>query len=280
MDNESLKQADALFFERHKADKALFNAVTGKPRQLTMGMADQALRKEWLSIYREVKDVRLKGFTACDVGSVVTACPAVSAPVVAKPSAKVSLANVLKNYQTPDEALQEWSPYGLGYTGGEKTLITPTEGALLDELGRWRPDKLLKFKAIRNEAFAAANAEFPVPSGWTRSAQDWANLGHNDAFRHTYWNARLTQEFGEDWTRRFTTAHEGVPGNEDFREAQDLYNNEQGRHIGDANPTASAAQTQKLVREAVDNGDVVVVDKTKNLQWSNDVPVGDHYVAP
>ena len=254
MDNESLKQADALFFERHKADKALFNAVTGKPRQLTMGMADQALRKEWLSIYREVKDVRLKGFTACDVGGVVSACPAVSAPVVAKPSAKVSLANVLKNYQTPDEAL--------------------------DELGRWRPDKLLKFKAIRNEAFAAANAEFPVPSGWTRSAQDWANLGHNDAFRHTYWNARLTQEFGEDWTRRFTTAHEGVPGNEDFREAQDLYNNEQGRHIGDANPTASAAQTQKLVREAVDNGDVVVVDKTKNLQWSNDVPVGDHYVAP
>lgn len=24
--------------------------------------------------------------------------------------------------------------------------------------------------------------------------------GHGDAFRHIYWNARMTQEFGPEWT--------------------------------------------------------------------------------
>ena len=44
--------------------------------------------------------------------------------------------------------------------------------------------------------------------------------------------------FGEEFTRRFTTAHEATPDNPSAREAMDLHNNEVGRRIA-----AEAAET-------------------------------------
>ncbi|MEV0105287.1 hypothetical protein AB0H42_02970 [Nocardia sp. NPDC050799] len=60
-----------------------------------------------------------------------------------------------------------------------------------------------------DEARAAATESFP------ESLDD----GHGDAFRHIYWNARMTQEFGEDWTQTYATAHEKSGGNPPNREA-------------------------------------------------------------
>ncbi|MGA5545579.1 DUF6973 domain-containing protein [Mycobacterium sp. NPDC051198] len=38
--------------------------------------------------------------------------------------------------------------------------------------------------------------------------------------------ALMTQRFGEEWTRDFTTAHERLPNNPATAEAMDLHNNE------------------------------------------------------
>src|SRR4051812_35999611 len=73
VDNESVKQADAIFYERHKADKSLFDSA-GKPRPLTMDKSDAAHRMAWLAIYSDVQKVRLAAFAACDVGNVIVPC--------------------------------------------------------------------------------------------------------------------------------------------------------------------------------------------------------------
>ncbi|WP_299440392.1 PAAR domain-containing protein [uncultured Rhodospira sp.] len=187
-------------------------------------------------------------------------------------AAKPPLAQVLTDYQTPDDTMQEWSPYGLGFGTRE---LTSAEAAALDELG---PLEMLSFSNIAHEAFGAADAAFPKPDDWSGTELEWKNLGHNDAFRHTYWNARLTQEFGAEWTERFTTAHEGIPGNEPVREAQDLYNNELGRQIAQQHPNASPDGIEAFVMRAVQNGDAIVVDQDGSLQWSDQVPVGGHHV--
>ena len=70
------------------------------------------------------------------------------------------------------------------------------------------------------------------------------------------------------------TAHERLPGNPAQREAMDLYNNNIGRQIAAAHPGASQEELARYVREAVDQGKVVVIDKNGQLAWSNGVPVG------
>lgn len=81
--------------------------------------------------------------------------------------------------------------------------------------------------------------------------------GMPDAFRHTYWNARLTQQFGPEWTRRFTTAHERVPSADPVAVAMDLHNNELGRRIGVRHPRAGRAILASAVEAAVSGGQAV-----------------------
>jgi hypothetical protein len=121
---------------------------------------------------------------------------------------------------------------------------------------------LKKFQEIHDEAFRVADERF--------SSLD-RNDDHNDAFRHAYWNARLTQEFGEDWTRRFATAHESVPGNQAAREAMDLYNNEVGRSIAVANPDASPEELADKVQQAVRQGRTVVIGGDGELDYSDQI---------
>jgi hypothetical protein len=102
------------------------------------------------------------------------------------------------------------------------------------------------------------------------------NLGHQDAMRHAYWNARMTQEFGEEWAAAYATAHERVPGNDAEREAMDLYNNEVGRRIAVENPDATPSELQQLIRDAVDDGQLTVVDPNNGLVWSDELDVGAH----
>lgn len=137
-----------------------------------------------------------------------------------------------------------------------------------------------EFKSVRDEAFQRADDAYPQPSDWADGKVNWKNLGHNDAFRHTYWNARMTQVFGENTAQEFATAHENDKDNEDYREAQDLYNNELGRKIGRENPNATPEELAEKIKQAITNGDAIVVDRQKHIQWSNSVPVGEHYSKP
>ncbi|MFD6388931.1 DUF6973 domain-containing protein [Nocardia sp. NPDC060259] len=109
--------------------------------------------------------------------------------------------------------------------------------------------------------------------------------GQGDAFRHMYWNALMSQKFGEEWTETYATAHEMTGGNNPHREAMDLWNNDLGRKIGAANPDASPEELQALVRQEVESGKGVVItakDATGNqlpadqvqLSWSRSTDPG------
>ncbi|MFC8529631.1 DUF6973 domain-containing protein [Nocardia sp. NPDC057227] len=103
--------------------------------------------------------------------------------------------------------------------------------------------------------------------------------GHADAFRHAYWNAMLTKEFGAEWTEAFATAHERTDDparTHATAEAMDLFNNEVGRRIATENPTASNPELYDLVKQAVLDGRTVVVGPgpDNHLMYSNQVPLG------
>lgn len=196
-----------------------------------------------------------------------------------------NLDTIRTQYQVPDDEVITYRPRAFGavdipFTSGRQ--MTKTEGELLDGLTLRRGMLgLSEFKDIAGDAFSRGVERFPdntVPSGIAEDqAREWqGNDGHRDAFRHTYWSARLTQEYGSDWARAFTTAHEGLPGNVANREAMDLYNNSMGIQIGAANPNATPAQLADLVQEAVTQGNTVVINSGGNLQWSDRVPVGQH----
>jgi hypothetical protein len=216
-------------------------------------------------------------------------------------SRKPTLNSIERNYQVVQEATKDWSPklFGsipIGEIGGKKKL-TLTEGKLLDNLTRDRGiSGLQKFKAISEGAFTTSESRSVPPTTIPANIEaqikklpaeiqddvrrDWpTNDGHTDAFRHAYWNARLTSEFGAEWTTQFTTAHEGSnPGNS-TREAMDLYNNQVGRQIAVNNPNASPTELADLVKKALDNGDLVVVNSKGHLDWSNKVAVGHHGIS-
>ena len=216
-------------------------------------------------------------------------------------SRKPTLNSIERNYQVTEEASKDWSPklFGsipVGEIGGKEKL-TITEGKLLDNLTRDRGILgLQEFKAIFDDAFATSESRSVPPTSIPANVEaqiqkmpakiqdevrgSWpTNDGHTDAFRHAYWNARLTSEFGAEWTAQFATAHEGSnPGNS-TREAMDLYNNQIGRQIAINNPNASPAELADLVKKALDNGDLVVVNSKGHLDWSNKVAVGHHGIS-
>jgi hypothetical protein len=200
-----------------------------------------------------------------------------------------NLDTIRTEYQVPDDDIVSYRPRAFGainipFTDGRE--MTKTEGALLDRLTFDRGIAGLSgFRNIARTALAEATERFPdnpVPSGIpAEAAAAWqGNDGHRDAFRHAYWSALQAKEYGPDWARSFTTAHESVPGNPANREAMDLYNNGIGIQIDDANPRATPEQLATLVEQAVTQGKTVVMDSGGNLEWSDRVRVGQHGLAP
>lgn len=122
-----------------------------------------------------------------------------------------------------------------------------------------------------DEAKSAAEENYP------ESLDD----GHGDAFRHIYWNARMTQEFGPEWTETYGTAHEKSGGNPPNREAMDLFNNEIGRQIGADNPDASPEELQQIIKSKIESGEVLVMAPKDGegsppvITWSNKVSEAD-----
>jgi hypothetical protein len=184
------------------------------------------------------------------------------------PEDRPSLDTVLRDYQVSDDTTALWSPKVFGAIPipfQESRELTTSEGRLLDRLTFDRGlAGLNEFRNIRDEAFEVSANRF------AGGAED----GHQDAFRHAYWSARLTQEFGANWAEQFTTAHEALPGNPSVREAMDLYNNEVGRRIAVENPRASAEELANLIEAAINNGEMLVVDARGNLAWSDQVAEG------
>ena len=179
------------------------------------------------------------------------------------------LDRILKDYQVDSVEMVE---FGKWYLPGMTLEVTATEAELLSKLG---PHGIYRMNSIKDTAFGVAGDNY-FADGSPYSLND----GHNDAFRHAYWNALMTKEFGEEWTEAFATAHEASPENPAAREAMDLYNNEIGRRIATENPNASDEELARLIRGAVEDGELVVVDQNGNLEFSDKVEFGQHGVTP
>jgi Domain of unknown function (DUF6973) len=146
--------------------------------------------------------------------------------------------------------------------------MTNAEGAIVGELSA---AQLITFYQLRGEAFTVSQQNFPpLTHGHTAGNDD-----HTDAYRHAYWNARMTQLYGPDFTERYATAHEAGAGNPGPREAMDLHNNQIGRQIAIDHPHASPAELQTLIRQAVDRGDTVVIGPTGDLVYSDQIRPAD-----
>ncbi|SDJ17276.1 hypothetical protein SAMN05192558_110297 [Actinokineospora alba] len=178
---------------------------------------------------------------------------------------------LLAKYQVKTDGMTTW-PSGLtGWlaerAGFNKERITEAEAKLLDDLqSRKGLMGLKEFAEIRQTALHTAEGKFEG-KGLTD--------GHADAFRHAYWNALMTQRYGEQWAGEFATAHERNPSSHHVPVGMDLHNNEVGRQIASANPDASPEELATLVEQAVKDGRMVIIDKNDTLVPSNEANPGE-----
>lgn len=98
--------------------------------------------------------------------------------------------------------------------------------------------------------------------------------GHSDAFRHAYWNAMLANRFGPEFAEEYATAHERTGTNTATAEAMDLHNNEVGRRIASEHPDAGPEELAARIKDAVQDGQMVVVDSSGRLVPSDTVGLG------
>ncbi|WP_454198513.1 DUF6973 domain-containing protein [Nocardia sp. Marseille-Q1738] len=186
------------------------------------------------------------------------------------------LAKILTDYQTDvSEGEPQLWPLGLELEafrafkpGFNPSLMTSEEIDAMKKLFLTQgPLACIEHGQLAEAARDAAKEVFPA------SVDD----GHGDAFRHAYWNALMTQKYGEDWTTEFATAHEKSGGNTPQREAMDLYNNELGRKVALAHPNASPDELKDLIRNEINNGNAIIIEsknldnstKPSQITWSN-----------
>jgi hypothetical protein len=188
-----------------------------------------------------------------------------------------TLNGILSTYQNPD------SDKYVSHLGQN---VLSKERDLLKQL--W-PNELNDIRWARDTARDTANERYPngnMPKDIKGvSAEGWNNTdGHRDAFRHALWGALTAREMdrhrpdgrGTAWAENFLYAHEGRANNNKTQEAMDLYNNNVGFKIYRENPKASPEKLADLVENAVKNGQMVVINKQGNLNWSDKVPLYQH----
>ncbi|MFC3964396.1 DUF6973 domain-containing protein [Nocardia jiangsuensis] len=206
----------------------------------------------------------------------------VSSGVTRMPS-DPELSDILQRFQTApsDEPATLW-PSGVVLEriralspDFQPILMTPSEIAMLtSRLGTSGPlavRDISDFFDIKSQAESTAREVLP-----DKGQSD----GHGDAFRHMYWNALMTQRYGEDWTQRYATAHEELGAAAPTREAMDLYNNSIGRQVAIDNPDATPEQLQSLIMDRIRAGDAIVLDSTGQIEWSDRVALDRTGEAP
>lgn len=107
---------------------------------------------------------------------------------------------------------------------------------------------------VKNSNNALAVANQLVASG----KYSHIHNGKADAFRHTFWNALDSSDFGKKITLLFTTAHEIGSTNHPLETQMDIHNNEQGAQLGTNYSTFTSATT---IKDAV----ITMMDSTSNI---------------
>src|SRR5262249_26261348 len=99
--------------------------------------------------------------------------------------------DLLKKYRVPVD------PGGMVEFHGN--MITKTGKDMVDALWPWAQ---YSFKGIHDDALKEPQGRLGGQGIADGPAASW---------RPAYWTARLSRKFGDDWTARYTSAHEGVP---------------------------------------------------------------------
>ena len=94
-----------------------------------------------------------------------------------------------------------------------------------------------------------------------------------DAFRHVLWQALNTQSVGEDFTRKWSEAHEySTPLNEVTTDLyMDIHNNDIGVEIGIANPNASPDELKDIIVDRISKGNMVIIRNGKLVKSDGSV---------
>jgi hypothetical protein len=191
-------------------------------------------------------------------------------PAVGRPT-RPPLETIEAEYQvTVDPGGLRQYPFDRELTAGEEQLLLElaiSRGVTADPVHRVPAvlSVIGEFEGIETAAHEQAERVFAGPD---------QSDNHGDAFRHAYWNALLTREYGEQFAAAFTVAHERKPHDNALREAMDLYNNEIGRRIAVQHPDADRTELARLVADAVRDGQTVVIGADGRLAFSDSVPIG------
>ncbi|MGF1528045.1 MAG: hypothetical protein ACFCBW_14810 [Candidatus Competibacterales bacterium] len=224
--------------------------------------------------------------------------PATDSTAGIPPDQRPELNGILADYQNPaEDELVDWKPDGLlgaaydvaggidnlfqgknPLEGGEAKPVRSREAEMLDDMSAVEQLRMNHFKdTARNTAIDEYNFSPDDAPPEAANQHHWVEVGgHQDAYRHAYFSAMMTREFGADYAKEFTDAHEAGVNPRAQEEAMDLFNNELGIKIAQENPDASEAELAALVKQAIDNGRAVVVDRGGDLAWSDQVEPGRH----
>jgi hypothetical protein len=157
--------------------------------------------------------------------------------------------------------------------GGTVVLPGGVPGRLLERIGRGRRVPHSEAVLIRGLGWLDLLAVVLISRDAARRCvrvfgRDGFYGGSADAFRHAYWNARLTRRFGADWTRRLATAHERLPSGDPVAIAMDLHNNEVGRRIAVIRTTVGRRRLADDIEAAVRGGQTVEISADGRLRRS------------
>jgi hypothetical protein len=90
------------------------------------------------------------------------------------------------------------------------------------------------------------------------------NNDESNAFRHAYWNALMVKRVGYSWAYKWATAHEtGAKGQPALEKEMDLFNNREGRFIGNKYSKKSDQVLSNKVYDAVKKGKLKEIKNNK-----------------
>jgi RHS repeat-associated protein len=115
---------------------------------------------------------------------------------------------------------------GYGYVRGNPVNYVDEDGRLT--ISEWKLSI-----AHPNVALQVWNIKEYVEDDVSSKFAEGFHNGKADAYRHALWNAIMIKELGSDWTKSFADAHEDFEGNPKEEKQMDIYNNQQGREIGE-----------------------------------------------
>ena len=160
-----------------------------------------------------------------------------------------------------------WNPIKLIDPDGREVGIPPLKW-IKDAKNAWKQTCSNEKRFLLNpKAFTVfSNSEIAKNKAKEMFPEDKGRGTKKDAFRHALWQAMNVQSVGEDFTRKYSEAHEYGTPREDIHTDlfMDIHNNEVGIEIGRDNPNASVEDLCQIIQDRISNGDMLILSGPEN----------------